>query len=284
MTQRSTIVTGAGAGLGAAFAKAIAAAGSHVLINNRRHTDRLFQAEAVLKAILASGGSGAIDDHAVDTDEGPSAIVEAALDKTGRIDALILNAGISGLALKVGDGETDLREVMEINFFANVRLVEAALPHLRRSPAGRIVFVSSTGGLHGVRGRSAYAASKGAITAFALSIADELRRDRIAVNVLAPYAQTKMTARPDREPDPRLAPEEAGPICAWLASEACTRTGEIWVAGGGRVRAAKAVESRAARFEPSVLEKLASLPDARGYKGGEAAFADFYEDAFGENT
>lgn len=283
MSKRSTIVTGAGAGLGAAFAKAVAAGGSQVLVNNRRHADRHYPAQDVADAIVAAGGTAATDEHAVDAPDGPEAIIAAAVERFGSLDALVLNAGISGPAIKVGDGDTELRQVMEINFFANTRLIEAALPHLHRSPAGRIVMVSSTGGLHGVKGRSAYAASKGAATAYSLSLADELRRDGIMVNVLTPYAQTKMTARPDREPDPRLAPEGAAEICAWLASESCDRTGEIWVAGGGYMRAARAMESRAAPFSPDGLAELATLPDPRGFRGGEAAFADFYNDAFGED-
>ncbi|MBH1945025.1 SDR family oxidoreductase [Erythrobacter sp. YJ-T3-07] len=283
MSKRSTIVTGAGAGLGAAFAKAVAAGGSQVLVNNRRHADRPYPAQDVADAITAAGGAAATDEHAVDAPDGPEAIIAAAVERFGSLDALVLNAGISGPAIKVGDGDTELRQVMEINFFANTRLIEAALPHLRRSPAGRIVMVSSTGGLHGVKGRSAYAASKGAATAYSLSLADELWREGIMVNVLTPYAQTKMTARPDRESDPRLAPEGAAEICAWLASEACDRTGEIWVAGGGYMRAARAMESRAAPFSPDGLAELATLPDPRWFRGGEAAFADFYNDAFGED-
>lgn len=283
MRQRSTIVTGAGAGLGAAFAKAIAGDGSSVLVNNRRHPGRPYPAEDVAATIRAGGGAAVTDEHAVDVNGNPSAIVDTALEWFGGIDALVLNAGISGPAIKVGDGDTELRQVMEINFFANARLIETALPHLRRSPSARIVVVSSTGGLHGVRGRSAYAASKGAVTAYALSLADELRREAIHVNVLAPYAQTRMTDRPGRAPDPRMAPEGAAAICAWLAGEACDRTGEIWVAGGGHVRAAKAMESHAAPFAPAGLDSLAAMPAPRTFDGGEAAFADFYQDAFGED-
>ena len=284
MTQRSTIVTGAGVGLGAAFARAIAKDGAAVFVNNRRHAGRAYPAEDVASAIRSDGGEAVTDEHAVDAADGPDGLIAAALDRFGRLDALVLNAGISGPAIKVGEGDTALEEVMATNFFANARIVEAALPHLRRSTAARIVFVSSTGGLHGVRGRAAYGASKGAVTGYALSLADELRRDGIMVNVLAPYAQTKMTDRPDREPDPRLAPDGAAPICAWLASPACDRTGEIWVAGGGHIRAAKAMESRAAPFDPAALEDLSRIPEPRGYRGGEAAFADFYKDAFGEKT
>ena len=91
-------------------------------------------------------------------------------------------------------------------------------------------------------------------------------------------------SRPNRQPDARMAPDGAADICAWLAGVQCDRTGEIWVAGGDHVRAAKAMESHAAPFRPGVLDELSTLPSPRGYKGGEAAFADFYNDAFGGNT
>lgn len=283
MERPVAIVTGAGNGLGAAFVAEIGNSGFAVLVNNRCHADRPLSAQPVAAAVVAAGGIAATDDHAVDAEGGPEAIVATALAQWGRLDALVLNAGISGPAVKVGQGDTALGPVMAINFFANTRLVEAALPHLRRSPAARIVFVSSTGGLHGVRGRSAYAASKGALIAYALSLAGELRRDGIFVNVLAPYAATNMTAQPGRQPDPRMAPQGAAPICAWLASAACDRTGEIWVAGGGHVRAARAMESEVAPYDPATLARLARMPRARGYAGGEQAYADFYVRAFGEN-
>lgn len=279
--ERVAIVTGAGNGLGAAFAAAIAADGTAVVVNNRRHADRPFSAQGTADAIVAAGGTAITDDHAVDGVGGPAGIVAAATGAWGRLDALVLNAGISGPAVKVGDGDTELAQVMAINFFANAALVEAALPALKASPAGRIVFVSSTGGLHGVRGRSAYAASKGALNGYALSLADELRRTNVRVNVIAPYAATNMTAQPDRPADPRMAPAGAAAMGAWLASERCDRSGEIWVAGGGYVRAARAMESATVAFDPSALAATAAMPSPRSYPGGEAAFADFYTSAFG---
>lgn len=280
--ERVAIVTGAGNGLGAAFATAIAADGAAVVVNNRRHADRPFSAQATADAIIAAGGAAIADPHAVDAADGPARIVAAALDAWGRLDALVLNAGISGPAVKVGAGDTGLASVMAINFFASAALVEAALPALLASPAGRIVFVSSTGGLHGVRGRSAYAASKGAVNGYALSLADELKRTDVRVNVIAPYAATNMTAQPGRPADPRMAPAGAAAMAAYLAGERCDRTGEIWVAGGGYIRAARAMESASAPFDEAELDRLAALPEPRFYPGGEAAFADFYRTAFGE--
>ncbi|TRW14057.1 SDR family NAD(P)-dependent oxidoreductase [Glacieibacterium frigidum] len=278
--SRAAIVTGAGNGLGAAFAEALAAAGVAVVVNNRMHSDRPHSALAIIERIEARGGVAVVDGHAVDAEGAADALVGAALAAFGRLDVLVLNAGIAGPPMKVGTGDTGVAEVMATNFFANVRLVEAALPHLLASPAGRIVFVSSTGGLHGVRGRAAYAASKGAVNGWALSLADELRRTSVRVNVIAPYAATNMTAQPGRAADPRLAPEGAAAALTWLCDPATDRTGEIWVAGAGHVRAARAMESRAAPAAEIAAraDELAAMPEARSYLGGEAAFADFYDE------
>ncbi|GAA4002774.1 SDR family NAD(P)-dependent oxidoreductase [Sphingomonas humi] len=274
---RVAVVTGAGNGLGAAFAEALGE--SHrVVVNNRVHPDRPHSALAVVERIRAAGGTAIAEGSAVDCDGAAKAIVASALDAFGRLDTLVLNAGISGPAIKVGEGDTALAEVMAINFFANVALVEAALPALRQSPAGRIVFVSSTGGLHGVRGRAAYAASKGAVNGWALSLADELRRTAILVNVITPYAATNMTARPDRVPDDRLSPANAATALAALCSPEWTRTGDIWVAGASHVRPARALEGPVAPV--GVLREqadaLAGFEHGTGFAGGEAAFADFY--------
>lgn len=279
-SRRAAIVTGAGNGLGAAFAEALAAADVAVLVNNRTHCDRPHSALAVVERIAMRGGIAIADGHAVDAAGAADAIVDAALAVFGRLDILVLNAGIAGPPMKVGAGDTGLAEVVATNFFANVRLVEAALPHLLASPAGRIVVVSSTGGLHGVRGRAAYAASKGAINGWALSLADELRRTPVRVNVIAPYAATNMTAQPGRDADPRLAPTRAAAVLTWLCDAATDRTGEIWVAGGGHVRAARAMESYAvpAADIAARADELAAMPRARSYPGGEAAFADFYSE------
>ena len=274
---RVAVVTGAGNGLGAAFAEALGR--SHrVVVNNRVHADRPHSALAVVERIEAAGGTAIAEGSAVDREGAPEAIVAAALDAFGRLDTLVLNAGVSGPATKVGEGDTGLAEVMRINFFANVALVEAALPALRDSPAGRIVFVSSTGGLHGVRGRAAYSASKGAVNGWALSLADELRRTAIRVNVIAPYAATNMTARPDRVPDERMSPANAAEALAALCSPEWTRTGDIWIAGAGHVRPARALEGPVAPVAMlhEQAEALAGFEQGTGFAGGEAAFADFY--------
>ena len=208
--ERAVIVTGAGKGLGAAFACALAGDGAAVLVNNRLRAGQPDSAGAIADSIRASGGQAIANYQDVAAPGAAQALVTAAIEAFGRIDAVVFNAGIMGPAAKLPDIDmTALRDVLNTNFFAQAALAQAALPHLLASPAGRMVFVSSSAGLHGVRGRIPYAASKGALNAMALTLADELKRTQVRVNMLCPYASTPMTASDGVADDPRLAPERA---------------------------------------------------------------------------
>lgn len=278
------VVTGAGKGLGRAFAEAWAERGARVVVNNRRREGEPSSAEAVVARIRARGGTAVCDEHDVRDAAAPTALVAAALDNWGRLDAVIFNAGVTGPAARIEAMDaTAMREILEINFFANVALAQAALPWLLSAGAGRMLFVSSSAGLHGVRGRAPYAASKGALIAFALTLAHESRRQGLGVNILAPYATTQMTV--GQTGAPVLPPEAAAPMAVWLTSAACAQTGEIWSAGGGWFRRAQMEEGlgggppqgQAATPEwiAANLADLGDMSQGRSFFGAEAAFADF---------
>jgi NAD(P)-dependent dehydrogenase (short-subunit alcohol dehydrogenase family) len=282
--QRAVIVTGAGKGLGAAFALALAAEGAAVLVNNRLRPGQPDSAGAIADRIRAGGGRAMANYQDVAAPGAAQALVKAALEAFGRIDAVVFNAGVIGPAAKLPDLDMSaLRDVLNTNFLAQAALAQAALPHLLASPAGRMVFVSSSAGLHGVRGRIPYAASKGALNAMALTIADELKRTPVRVNLLCPYAATPMTAGDGMADDPRMAPERAAGMAAWLAGEACSVTGQIFLAGGRRYRRARMIEGRgvsapddSSTWIAGHLDQIASMDDAREFSGAEAAFADLY--------
>lgn len=280
---RTVLVTGAGNGIGAALATAAARAGARVVVNNRTSSFGQPSAVRVAAMLRAEGLQAVADLGAVGAPGAAEAIVGTADAHFGGLDALVLNAGINGAAGRIGAGDRDdIAEVMTTNFFANVELVRAALPLLARSPAGRIVFVSSTAGLHGLRGRANYAASKGALNAYALSLADEQRRSGIGVNVVMPYAATAMTSGMDAATAARLSPDRIAPLVLWLLSAACSATGQIWVAGADRLRRALAMESvghSLSDASPATIaahaDRIADMGGARGYQGAEQAFADF---------
>lgn len=272
---RVVLVTGAGKGLGAAFAIACARRGMKVLVNNRVRPGQPDSAAATVAAIHTAGGEAVADSHAVEAPGAAAAMVTAARAAFGRLDAVILNAGISGPAAKIDALDpAELRRVIEINFFAAAALAQAALPHLLASDAGRMVFVSSSAGLHGVRGRAPYAASKAALNGFALTLADEVRRTSLKVNVLCPFAATAMTEGEGAAGDLRLAPANAAALAVHLASRCCERHGQIYLTGAGYVRRARMVETLGAPVGD--LAAAETMDDLREFTGAEAGFADFF--------
>ncbi|MCX7358498.1 MAG: SDR family NAD(P)-dependent oxidoreductase [Alphaproteobacteria bacterium] len=281
---RVVVITGAGKGLGRAFALHAAANGARVLVNNRKRDGELSSADAVVAEIKTAGGEAIADYHDVRDDGAAQALAGAALNEWGRLDAIVLNAGVNGPAARFGGQASEgFRDVLETNFFANLAILHAVLPHVSASGAGRVVLVASSAGLYGVRGRAPYAASKGALIGLGLTLAHELHRDGVGVNVLAPYATTQMTAGAMAAQDgigERMTPESVAPLATWLTSAQCDATGEIWVAGGGYVRRARMMEGDGAAFAAlgdvaAALEAGRPMHNAMGFAGAEASFADF---------
>lgn len=285
--RRVIAITGAGKGLGRAFAEALARRGARVVVNNRVSGNAPSSAEALVADLRARGLAAVAETSDIASPGAAERLVGTAIDTFGRLDALILNAGITGPAARVEHMPPDaFRAVMETNFFPNVALAQAAIPALRASGTGRMLFIASSAGMYGVHGRATYAASKGALIAFALSLARELGRDRIGVNVLAPYAATQMT--PDavnRDIGDVMRAELAAPMAVWLTSAACAARGEIWTAGGGWFRRGRFEEGRGAGRAPGEgpvdpdwisahLGELADMADGEGHADAELAFAD----------
>ncbi len=280
-SHRVTLVTGAGKGLGRAFALACAARGDTVIVNNRVREGADDSAAQTVDAIVAAGGT-AIAEHSDITGAGAAqAMIEAALTAFGRLDSIVFNAGVNGPAARFGEmPEEAFDTVMAVNFTAQMRLARVALPYLRASAGGRMVFISSSAGLYGISGRTPYSASKAALNAFAMALAQEERRGPVRVNILAPYAATRMTGEAfSGEVAERFSPEAAAGLAAFLASEDCGRTGEIWVTGANHARRAAVMEGTGAKLPAAPVEAdliLAGAMDgARSFPGATAAFMDF---------
>ena len=285
LAGRSVIVTGAGKGLGAAFARALGHAGASVVVNNRIRDGAPDEASAIAESICAAGGQAVAEHSDVTAEDAPERLVAAALDAFGRLDSVVCNAGTAGPVGRFGEGTTGIiRSVMETNFFSICALMEACKPHLEASGSGRVLMIASSAGLYGLKGRPAYAASKGALNALAFSLADEWR-GRVGVNVLCPYAATRMTGEdPDADAaDTPLSPEHIAAPAVWLTSPHCERTGEVWLGGAGWLRRVRTLETPGAPFPDELTEferfadSQSSLEGLRGFTGAEAAFSDFFK-------
>jgi NAD(P)-dependent dehydrogenase (short-subunit alcohol dehydrogenase family) len=283
------IVTGAGKGLGRAYAEDLAARGAGVLVNNRRHPGEMEgSAGEVAAAIRARGGRAVANHEPVDAPGSGERILAAALEAFGRVDVVIPNAGVAAVTAfhKMPLDEVD--EVLAVNLRGALELVHAALPHLREQGSGRILMTTSSAGLYGDAGFAAYATAKSALHGFVLSLALENARAGIGVNAIMPFAHTPMTdglLRGDAFPAGSAAvldPASVASLATWLVSRECARTGELWLAGGNVFRRAEMVVSPGVVFDGDVTaelvaaraEQIADLAGADVFSSGQALLED----------
>jgi NAD(P)-dependent dehydrogenase (short-subunit alcohol dehydrogenase family) len=283
---RVAIVTGAGKGLGRAYALDLAARGCRLVVNNRRREGAPSSADDVVAAIRAQGGEAHANHDSVEDRAAGPRLVAQALDAFGRLDILVNNAGVDQQAALHTISIAEFERIFNINFYGSVFVTHAALEPMRAARYGRILFSTSSAGLHGLHGLAAYSAAKGALVAFMRALNQEGSRHNILANAVAPYAATGMTR--DAMPpgaEAAYAPELVAPLVAWLASDHCRTGGATIVAGARRFRRAEAIEGDGIRFrddEPLTPEsigarwgEIASLDGARGFPDALAAFADF---------
>lgn len=233
--DRVVVVTGAGRGLGRAYAHLLASRGASVVVNDVGSgmdgvgSDAGPAAEVVAE-ITAAGGAAIADTSDVGTEAGGSALVATAMEAYGRVDALITNAGIMRWAAFPDVSTDDLERHLLVHVLGSFFPARAAWPHLVQQGHGRIVMTTSTGML-GLPGNTAYATAKGGVLGLARSLALAGREHGIRVNLVAPAATTRMAAGAK---GPELSPESVAPMVAYLAHEGCPVSGEILTAGGGR--------------------------------------------------
>lgn len=272
LAGRVVVVTGAGNGLGRAYALLLAHLGAKVLVNNRHRadTDTPPSADAVVRTIR-DGGGVALANHAdIATEAGASALAQAALEQWGRIDALICNAGFTRDKTFQKMALDDFRAVIDVHLMGAVYCCRAVLPSMVEQRYGRIVCCISAAGLHGNFGQTNYAAAKAGIIGFMRSLDLEVSRHGVRVNALAPFGATRMTrgGSMDRDPSPRYDPDRAAPAAAYLASPSCDFGGEILTAAGGYFGTAAMVEGAGLRLPavdtaPSVAQVAAGIQTIR---------------------
>lgn len=283
LRDRVVIVTGAGKGLGRAYALDLAAGGASVVVNNR-WVDRSApsSAQSIVDEIRAAGGRAVANLDPAEAPETGEALVAQALAEFGRLDAVVSNAGVPETLRLHRQTYEGFRRIFDINFFGALDLIKAAWPSLCASGAGRIVVSASSAGLHGGDGMAAYASSKAALIGLVRGLAVEGLPRGVRINAIAPYAVTAMTeAHLAPGMAERMDPAAVAPLVSWLVSEACDVTGQTLVSGGGRVRAAVAVEGQPVSLEPgdigaSVRRALRAEP-REAYADAHQAFAAFMD-------
>jgi 3-hydroxyacyl-CoA dehydrogenase/3a,7a,12a-trihydroxy-5b-cholest-24-enoyl-CoA hydratase len=244
--DQAVIVTGAARGLGLSYARLLASRGALVVVNDlgvaldgSGGSDG--PAREAVEQIRKSGGQAVAEASDVATQEGAQAVVETCLREWGRVDAVINNAGNFLTQRPLQEiGFDDYANLWRVHMGSTYYVCHAVLPHFQRAGGGRIVNSSSNQALYGAPSSPDYAAAKGAVMAFTLSLAAATRGSNIRVNVIGPGAYTRMvsvdvrSAEFTRKLETGLDAALAAPAAVWLCHPDCRSHGQVYEVYGGR--------------------------------------------------
>ncbi|OBJ18991.1 short-chain dehydrogenase [Mycobacterium colombiense] len=268
--RRAAVVTGAGRGLGRAYAHLLASRGAKVVVNDAGGnldgdgTDD-GPAEQVVAEITAAGGEAVACSASVATRDGGQEIIQTAIDKFGRIDILIHNAGnVRRASLKEMSYE-DFDAVLDVHLRGAFHVVRPAFPLMCEAGYGRVVLTSSIGGLYGNHNVANYAAAKAGVIGLSNVVALEGAAEGVRCNAIVPAAVTRMAEGIDTSAYPPMGAELVAPVVGWLAHETCSVTGELFIALAGRVARAVIAESPGVSRPSWTIEEVGSHLDAIRY-------------------
>jgi NAD(P)-dependent dehydrogenase (short-subunit alcohol dehydrogenase family) len=250
------IVTGAGRGIGRKEALLLAAEGATVVVNDLGGAADgsgadTGPARAVVDEIEAAGGAALPSAHDIATWDGAEALIGLAVDRFGRLDAVINNAGILRDRMSFTMSEAEWDAVIDVHLKGHFAVARHAAAWWRAGfketgepSGGSIVNTSSESGLYGNAGQANYAAAKAGIAALTIVLARELGRLGVRVNAIAPVARTRLTEAvaggamaPDQSGFDRFDPANVAAVACWLASDSAAGiSGQVVKVQGGLVQ------------------------------------------------
>ncbi len=252
---RVVIVTGAGRGLGAAYAAYLSALGAEVVVNDIDDIDGVTHVGDVADAAFARG------------------LIDNVFEAHGRIDAVVNNAGSMVWAGIDELSAENFAWLWRVHTVGTFNVVQAAWPHMVDAGYGRIVNTTSSG-VFGLPKNLAYATSKGGVIGFTRSVATAGRRHDIKVNAIAPAAATRLGGNTE---DPAMSPDLVAPMTAYLAHEDCAVTGEIYTAGAGRFARLFIGSTPGVLVESPSIDDVASQWDAINDESGYSVPVDLID-------
>ena len=243
LTGKVAVITGSSRGIGLAAAQIMAAQGASVVISSRKAA----ACEAVVAQLVAAGHQAlAVPAHAA-READVERLIAATLDRFGRIDILVANAGINPSFDPLTDlPEDSFNKIMEMNVAGPLRLARHGLPHVAKQ-GGSMVMTSSVNAVVGMKGSGAYGLSKAALEAMVRQLAVEWGEKGVRINAVSPgTVRTDMIRSLSERPGyidairagtplQRIAePEDIGAVIAFLASGAARHmTGQVLTVDGG---------------------------------------------------
>lgn len=262
------IITGSGGGLGRCHALELAKRGAKVVINDLGGSmdgtgGNSEAAEAVVAEIVAAGGEAIANGGSVSDPDGAASIVKDAMDKWGRIDILINNAGILRDKSFAKMTMADFKVVVDVHLMGAAMVTSAVWPIMKEQNFGRIVMTTSPSGLFGNFGQANYGAAKLGLVGMMNTLKIEGAKNNIHTNAIAPVAITRMTENliPEAAHD-SLGPEQITPAVVYLCTEDAPN-GVTVQAAGRKYSVAVTVENEGVTFsEDASVEDIGAQFEA----------------------
>jgi NAD(P)-dependent dehydrogenase (short-subunit alcohol dehydrogenase family) len=243
LAGKVAVVTGSGGGIGREIATAMAKAGAKVVVNDIGASVTGTGGDdtpgrQTVQLIEQAGGDAVLDTHSVADWDSAQAIIQTALDRFGRIDIVVNNAGILRDVIFHKMSPEDWLSVIGVHLNGSFFVSRAAAPHFREQGSGAFVHMTSTSGLIGNVGQANYSAAKLGIAALSKSIALDMARFGVRSNCISPFAWSRMIgAIPTDTPEQKarvaklqqMTPDKIAPMAVYLASDAAKDvTGQIF--------------------------------------------------------